>query len=55
VIPPTANFSVHAPGCEHLAVRREEIGSPVNYALVQAISHTGPSAAMVLKRIEEGA
>ncbi|MFW6155188.1 MAG: beta-ketoacyl-[acyl-carrier-protein] synthase family protein [Planctomycetota bacterium] len=55
VIPPGANFRAPAPGCEHLAIRREALRSPVRYALVQAISHTGQSAAMILKRIEEGA
>ncbi|NLF29461.1 MAG: beta-ketoacyl-[acyl-carrier-protein] synthase family protein [Planctomycetes bacterium] len=55
VIPPTANYRAAAAGCEHLEIRHEVIGSPVNYALVQAISHTGQSAALVLKRFQEGA
>ncbi len=54
VICPTVNFTAPAPACEHLVIRREALEGPVRYALVQAISHMGQSAAMVLKRIEEG-
>jgi len=49
-IPASANFVTPAPECERLNVSRQARSATVDYALVQAFSHTGQSAAMVLKR-----
>jgi 3-oxoacyl-[acyl-carrier-protein] synthase II len=49
-LPASANFVAPAPGCDRIRVLRQAAPGPIDYALVQAFSHTGQSAAMVLKR-----
>jgi len=50
LIPPSTNFVAPAAGSDRLRIPRQAAPGPIDYALVQAFSHTGQSAALVLKR-----